>query len=128
MTAWGDAKFGTIPKVIILVPLLITALDTRPSSFASRFAHESSVLLVRPLLSVTLAGSTNSLIHRRDCFKHACHSRGNSVCRFSPVHWQCRDVASAYCFCQWRIMWAGDEPIALIANIGRAAGRERGRN
>ena len=43
--AWGDAKFGTIANVIIAIPLLVAALDMRPSSFRSRFVHDRSALL-----------------------------------------------------------------------------------
>ncbi|HEY0423409.1 MAG TPA: DUF6544 family protein [Rhodopila sp.] len=45
MTAWGDAKFGTLANVIIAIPLLVAALDTRPSSFRSRFEHDRNALL-----------------------------------------------------------------------------------
>jgi len=45
VTAWGDAKFGTLANVIIAIPLLVTALDARPSSFRSRFEHDCNALL-----------------------------------------------------------------------------------
>lgn len=44
-TAWGDAKFGTLANVIIAIPLLVAALDARPSSFSSRFDRDRSALL-----------------------------------------------------------------------------------
>jgi hypothetical protein len=44
-TAWGDAKFGTLANVIIAIPLLVTLLDARPSSFRSRFEHGRIALL-----------------------------------------------------------------------------------
>lgn len=44
-SAWSDAKFGTVANLIIVIPLLITALDMRPSSFSSRFVHDSNELL-----------------------------------------------------------------------------------
>ena len=44
-TAWGDAKFGTLANVIIAIPLLVMALDARPSSFRSRFEHDRNALL-----------------------------------------------------------------------------------
>ena len=45
VTAWGDAKFGTLANVIIAIPLLVAALDARPSSFRSRFEHDRDALL-----------------------------------------------------------------------------------
>lgn len=47
--AWGDAKFGTLANIVIAVPALLAALDARPGSFRSRFAHDSAVLLARPI-------------------------------------------------------------------------------
>ena len=40
LTSWNDAKIGTIPNVIILVPLIYAYLNFQPSSFASRFRVE----------------------------------------------------------------------------------------
>jgi len=34
---WKDAKFGTIPNLIILVPVLIAGLNALPSSFGNQF-------------------------------------------------------------------------------------------
>lgn len=45
VTAWGDAKFGTLANVIIAIPLLVAALDARPSSFRSRFERDRNALL-----------------------------------------------------------------------------------
>lgn len=47
--AWSDAKFGTVANLIILVPLVIAALDARPGSFRSRFAHDSRAALAKPM-------------------------------------------------------------------------------
>jgi len=59
VSAWGDAKFGTIANVIILVPLLITAVDTRSSSFSARFAHDRSALLSRPFAAATVVSEND---------------------------------------------------------------------
>ena len=48
MQSWSDARFGTIPNVVILVPLLLLAVDARPSSFRSRFRADARALLARP--------------------------------------------------------------------------------
>ncbi len=45
VTAWGDGKFGTIANLIIAIPLLVAALDARPSSFRSRFERDRNALL-----------------------------------------------------------------------------------
>ncbi len=47
--AWSDAKFGTLANIVIVVPVLLAALDARPGSFRSRFAHDSALLLARPI-------------------------------------------------------------------------------
>jgi hypothetical protein len=47
--SWSDAKFGTIANLFIALPLLLLALDARPSSFRSRFAHDRDALLARPV-------------------------------------------------------------------------------
>lgn len=46
---WTDAKFGTLANVVIAMPLVLLALDARPSSFRSRFARDRDVLLARPV-------------------------------------------------------------------------------
>lgn len=47
--SWSDAKFGTIANLVIAIPLVVLALDARPSSFRSRFAHDRDALLARPV-------------------------------------------------------------------------------
>jgi hypothetical protein len=37
---WSDAKFGTIANLIILVPVIITALEFLPTSFINRYKTE----------------------------------------------------------------------------------------
>jgi hypothetical protein len=37
VSAWSDAKFGTLANMIIAIPILVVALDSRASSFRSRF-------------------------------------------------------------------------------------------
>lgn len=49
MSVWSDAKFGTVANLLIAIPLLITLLDHRASSFRSRFEHDRDVLLARPM-------------------------------------------------------------------------------
>jgi hypothetical protein len=47
--SWSDAKFGTIANLVIAIPLLLLAVDARPSSFRSRFARDRDALLTRPV-------------------------------------------------------------------------------
>jgi hypothetical protein len=54
VSAWGDAKFGTVANLLIAIPLLVTLLDMRPSSFRSRFAHDRDALLARPSPEVSM--------------------------------------------------------------------------
>ena len=54
VTAWGDARFGTLANVLIAIPLLVTALDARSSSVSSRFAHDRHALLARTTLRAPL--------------------------------------------------------------------------
>ncbi len=54
VTAWSDAKFGTLANLIIALPLLITVLDARASSFQSRFTHDRDALLARPTIPAPL--------------------------------------------------------------------------
>jgi hypothetical protein len=44
---WSDAKFGTIVNLTIAVPVFITAMDGRPSSFRNCFARDRQMLLQR---------------------------------------------------------------------------------
>ncbi len=46
---WSDAKFGTLANIAIVVPALLATLALRPGSFRSRFAHDSAMLLARPI-------------------------------------------------------------------------------
>ncbi|MDX1674611.1 MAG: hypothetical protein R3314_07455, partial [Longimicrobiales bacterium] len=39
--AWGDARFGTIANGILLVPILLAAVDLRPSSLRSLYRTEA---------------------------------------------------------------------------------------
>jgi len=48
VTAWSDAKFGSLANAIVTLPLLVALLDLRSSSFRSRFAHDRETLLARP--------------------------------------------------------------------------------
>ncbi len=45
VTAWGDAKFGTLANLIIAIPILVAALDGRPSGFRARFERDRDMLL-----------------------------------------------------------------------------------
>lgn len=40
VSAWRDAKLGTIPNAVLAVPLSLALLDLRPSSLRSRYADE----------------------------------------------------------------------------------------
>ena len=44
---WQDAKFGSMANVVLAVPLLLLAIDARPSSFRSRFERDRDALLAR---------------------------------------------------------------------------------
>jgi hypothetical protein len=46
--SWGDARFGTVVSLAIVIPLLFLAVDARPNGFRSRFAQDRDVLLARP--------------------------------------------------------------------------------
>jgi len=54
VTAWSDAEFGTLANLIIALPLVVTALDVRSSSFRSRFTHDRNALLARSTLPAPL--------------------------------------------------------------------------
>jgi hypothetical protein len=38
--AWGDARFGTVANVILLVPIALAVADLRPSSLRSRYLRD----------------------------------------------------------------------------------------
>lgn len=40
--AWGDARFGTIANVVLLLPVALAALDARPSSLRSTYEREAA--------------------------------------------------------------------------------------
>ncbi len=44
---WGDAKFGTIANIIILVPVLISLINMSPESYRNVFIKESKIGLAR---------------------------------------------------------------------------------
>jgi len=55
VTAWQDAKFGTVPNLLLFLPLVVAALNASPGSFRSRFrddvqrgfqAHSTTPVLV----------------------------------------------------------------------------------
>jgi hypothetical protein len=52
--SWTDARFGTVTNLMIAVPLVLLALDARPSSFRSRFARDRDALLARPVRAAPL--------------------------------------------------------------------------
>jgi hypothetical protein len=54
VAAWSAAKFGTLANLIIALPLVVTALDVRSSSFRSRFTHDRNALLARSTLPAPL--------------------------------------------------------------------------
>lgn len=54
MTAWGDARFGALANLLIAIPVLVSALDARSSSFSSRFVHDRNALLARTTLQAPL--------------------------------------------------------------------------
>jgi hypothetical protein len=57
--SWSDAKFGTVANVVIAIPLALLALDARPSSFRSRFAHDCDALLARPVRPTPVVGEAD---------------------------------------------------------------------
>ncbi len=46
LSAWSDAKFGTLPNLIVLVPLALAILDLRSSSLPSTYRREVNRRLV----------------------------------------------------------------------------------
>ncbi len=47
VTSWRDAKFGTLPNVILLVPLVLSLLDLRSTSFRSIYDADVEHQLAR---------------------------------------------------------------------------------
>lgn len=47
LSAWSDAKFGTVANLIIAIPLIVALADQRASSLRSRFARDRDALLAR---------------------------------------------------------------------------------
>ncbi len=45
--SWSDAKYGTIVNIIILIPLIVSFMNSLPSSFQNRYAFEVHRGLVR---------------------------------------------------------------------------------
>jgi len=35
--SWGDAKFGTVANLILLLPITAAALEARPGSYSNRY-------------------------------------------------------------------------------------------
>ncbi len=56
---WSDARFGTVANLLIAIPLVLLALDHRPSSFRSRFAHDRDLLLARATAPAPLVTETD---------------------------------------------------------------------
>ncbi|MBL9111627.1 MAG: hypothetical protein JNM74_20255 [Myxococcales bacterium] len=48
VTSWSDAKFGTLPNVVLLAPVALALLDLRPGSFRSTYHAEIADRLNRP--------------------------------------------------------------------------------
>jgi hypothetical protein len=48
-TSWGDARFGTIANLIILLPLIAAILDSRPDSYGNGYKAAVREYLVRQL-------------------------------------------------------------------------------
>ena len=59
LSTWNDAKFGTVVNALILIPLIVSALDTRASSFSSRFAHDRDALLERATPALTVVNEAD---------------------------------------------------------------------
>jgi hypothetical protein len=57
--AWGDARFGTVANAIVLVPLLVTLADFRPSSLRSRYLSDVRSELTRVEPSPPLLDEAN---------------------------------------------------------------------
>ena len=48
LTAWGDARFGTVANVLVAVPLALALVELAPSSFPSTYQREVQRALRRP--------------------------------------------------------------------------------
>lgn len=59
MMVWRDAKFGTVANALILIPLILAMLDTRASSFTSRFARDRVAMFAR-------ATPPSTVVHESD--------------------------------------------------------------
>ncbi|MEO8621397.1 MAG: DUF6544 family protein [bacterium] len=57
--SWSDARVGTLANLVILIPLVLLALDTRPSSFRSRFARDRDALLAHPVGAASNVAEAN---------------------------------------------------------------------
>lgn len=61
ITAWSDAKFGTLANLIVLVPALIAALAHAPWSYRAQYSHDvteglaTSAASVAPVTEAALA-------------------------------------------------------------------------
>jgi hypothetical protein len=44
---WSDARFGTLANAVLLLPVVLAALDARPSSLRSTYAREADRALMR---------------------------------------------------------------------------------
>lgn len=54
VAAWSDAKAGTIVNVLLLLPVVVTALAAAPSGFRAQFEHEAAALLRQPPSQIKL--------------------------------------------------------------------------
>lgn len=54
ITSWGDARFGTIANLIILVPALIAALAHAPWGYRAQYLHDVAEGLAAPAAQATL--------------------------------------------------------------------------
>lgn len=62
VSAWGDAKFGTLANVIILVPLALAIADLRSTSLRSRFERDvRTEFAERPAAAVVTEGDLQTL-------------------------------------------------------------------
>lgn len=62
VTSWGDAKFGTLANLIILVPVALSIADLRSSSLRSRFDRDvQTEFAERPAAAVVTDGDLQGL-------------------------------------------------------------------